>query len=66
MSENNNSSGARGGIGFLGALGILFIGLKLANVIAWPWWLVLLPLWAPLVLIVLLLVALLVVAVLGS
>lgn len=59
MSENNNSSGARGGIGFLGALGILFIGLKLAHVIAWPWWLVLLPLWGPFTFVLLLLVLLL-------
>lgn len=32
-------------IGFLPALALLFIGLKLCNVIAWPWWLVLMPLW---------------------
>ena len=35
------------GIGFFGMLGILFIGLKLAGVIDWDWWLVLLPIWAP-------------------
>ena len=34
-----------GGIGFVGALALLFIGLKLAGVIQWSWWLVLLPLW---------------------
>lgn len=33
------------GIGFLGLLGILFIGLKLTAVIDWSWWLVLLPLY---------------------
>ena len=33
---------------FLGLLGILFIGLKLTNIIAWSWWLVLLPIWGPL------------------
>ena len=32
-------------IGFLPALALLFIGLKLGGVIAWSWWLVLLPLW---------------------
>lgn len=31
--------------GILGLLGVMFIGLKLANVIAWSWWLVLLPLY---------------------
>lgn len=37
------------GIGFLSLLGILFIGLKLTNYIDWSWWLVLLPLYGPLV-----------------
>jgi hypothetical protein len=32
-------------IGFLGLLGLLFIGLKLGNVIDWSWWFVTLPLW---------------------
>lgn len=30
---------------FLGLLGVLFIGLKLAHVIAWSWVWVLAPLW---------------------
>ena len=30
---------------FLPLLGLLFIALKLTNVIAWSWWLVLLPLY---------------------
>jgi uncharacterized BrkB/YihY/UPF0761 family membrane protein len=32
-------------MGFLPALTLLFIALKLTNVIAWSWWLVLLPLY---------------------
>ena len=36
-----------GGVGFLGALTILFIALKLTNVIDWNWWWVLAPLWIP-------------------
>ena len=42
-----DSSDARrsGGPGFLTLLGILFIGLRLAGVIDWPWWQVLSPLW---------------------
>ena len=28
-------------------LGVLFIGLKLGGVIAWPWWIVTAPLWGP-------------------
>lgn len=42
------------GITFLGALAVLFIGLKLAGVIDWSWWAVLLPLWGPLALVALL------------
>lgn len=30
-------------MGFLGWLTILFIGLKLTEIITWSWWLVLLP-----------------------
>lgn len=33
---------------FLGALLLLFIGLKAARVIDWSWWLVLAPGWVPL------------------
>ena len=45
MATNNSKSG---GIGFLGLLCIVFIVLKLTNVIAWSWWWVLAPIWAPL------------------
>ena len=37
------------GIGILGVLGIVFITLKLVGVITWPWWVVLLPLYGPVV-----------------
>ena len=36
-----------GGVGFLGFLCLLFIGLKLGNVINWSWFWVLSPLWIP-------------------
>ena len=42
---SNSSSSSSGGIGFTGALTILFIGLKLCNVIHWSWWWVLSPIW---------------------
>lgn len=42
MSETKTQSG---GVGFVELLTILFIGLKLTNVIAWSWWWVLSPLW---------------------
>ncbi len=48
MSDNNNSSASSGGIGALGLLGIIFVLLKLFGLTAvatWSWWLVTLPLW---------------------
>ncbi len=47
MSTNSSSNT---GIGFCGLLAVAFIVLKLTNVIAWSWWLVLAPMWAPLAL----------------
>ena len=35
------------GIGFLPLLALLLIGLKLGQVITWPWLWVLAPIWAP-------------------
>lgn len=43
MSESKSSS--NNGIGFFGLLGIAFIVLKLCKVIAWSWWVVLLPIY---------------------
>jgi hypothetical protein len=40
---SNSSSSGSSGISFVGLLQVLFIGLKLTNFIAWPWWQVLLP-----------------------
>jgi len=39
------SSSTSSGTGFTGLLTILFIGLKLGNVIDWSWWWILSPLW---------------------
>lgn len=39
------------GPSFLSILGIVFIVLKLTGIIAWSWWWVLAPFWAPLVLV---------------
>lgn len=38
------------GVGFFGLLALVFITLKLCNVITWPWMLVLAPIWAPILL----------------
>ena len=55
--ENNT-----GGIGFLSALTILFIALKLLDKIDWSWWWVLSPIWVVPLLIAVILLVLLVVA----
>lgn len=44
MSQQVASSG---GIGLFGILGVVFIVLKLTGNIAWSWWWVLAPFWAP-------------------
>jgi len=52
MSNNrgfNKESGPS--IGFFSLLLLLFIGLKLSNVIAWSWFWVLSPLWAYIILV---------------
>lgn len=60
MKEKTTS----GGIGFLGALQILFIALKLLNKITWSWWWVFCPTWIPLL--ILFLVIAIVVIVCGT
>ena len=46
MSSNvSSSSSSAGGIGFLGALTVAFVVLKLTGVISWSWLWVLSPLW---------------------
>lgn len=52
MKDSSSTSG----ISFLGALAILFIGLKLGGVIHWSWLWVLSPLWSGLALAVLILI----------
>ena len=53
MSDTNARSG---GIGFCGTLTIVFIVLRLTNVIDWEWWWVLAPLWVPLAIVLLVVV----------
>jgi len=45
ISTSRNING--GGIGFFSLLALLFIGLKLGNVIDWSWWWILAPIWIP-------------------
>lgn len=51
MGQTIQVKNTGGGISFAGALGLLFIGLKLADVITWSWLLVLLPLYGPAILV---------------
>lgn len=55
MAKDNAS---RNGVGFFTLLGLLFIGLKLAGLIDWAWWVVLAPIWGQFAFIALLFVAL--------
>ena len=62
----NKTKVSYNGIGFFGLLTIVFITLKLTGHIAWSWWWVLSPLFAPLaILLVFLLVVFLVAVVNG-
>jgi hypothetical protein len=45
MSNKNNSGS---GIGYLSALELIFITLKLTGYIDWSWWWVFAPTWIPL------------------
>jgi hypothetical protein len=62
MTTNNSSSS--GGVSVCGLMGVMFIGLKIAGIIGWPWVWVLAPFWAPLAIaIVILLVAAIIIAI---
>ena len=43
----SNKSSRSNGIGFGGALFLLFLGLRLAGIIDWPWVWVFAPIWIP-------------------
>lgn len=45
------------GLTLFDALTVLFVALKLCGVVAWPWWAVLAPLWVPLAVLLLVIVA---------
>ena len=52
MSTSRSSSS---GIGAMGLLGVAFVVLKLCGVINWSWWLVTLPFWGGLALVLVIL-----------
>jgi hypothetical protein len=53
----SNNTIASSGMGFTSWLTILFIGLKLTNVISWSWVWVLSPIWIKIIIIIVLLIA---------
>ena len=58
MKNNSGSSSSSSGIGFFGLLQVAFIVLKLCHVINWSWWLVFIPLWICIAILVVCLLAL--------
>ena len=56
MTNNYNIQGP----GFFTLLAVLFIGLKLGNVISWSWWWVLCPIWIPICLLLIIIFGLLI------
>ena len=64
---SNSSNSASGGIGlFGGALGVLFVGLKLGGVIDWSWIWVLAPFWIGLAVVLIIVVIVGIVAIIYS
>lgn len=55
---NNDSKVSSGGTGFLGLLQIVFIVLKLCNVIDWSWMAVLIPTWISIGIVVIMIIIL--------
>lgn len=66
MSNESNNNGRNSSIGFLGLLTIVFITLKLLNVIEWSWIWVLAPIWIPTILVILFLIVLFVILVIAE
>jgi hypothetical protein len=53
MGNNNNNSSSGLGLGMI--LFLIFMTLKLTGYITWSWWYVTLPLWGPLLLVLVIL-----------
>lgn len=54
MNNKNNTSYT--GLSFLDVLLVVFIALKIAKVINWSWWLVFLPLWIQIGLVIIMMI----------
>lgn len=56
VSAQASTTTASGGVSFSGLLTVLFVGLKLAGVIAWSWWWVLSPIWISFIIVAMLVI----------
>ncbi len=54
--SNNDSKSKSDGIGFFGALTLIFIILKLCGIINWSWIWVLAPSWIPIILVIVIII----------
>lgn len=63
MAVQTKSEAKSGGIGFVGLLTIVFIVLKLTDVIDWSWWWVASPVWISAAIVAAILVVAMVIAV---
>ena len=59
MIQKISNSSSSEGLGFIGALTILFIALKLLDKIDWPWLWVLAPIWITVTIIIIILIIIL-------
>ena len=55
QTENKTSTTVNSGTSILGLLGVAFVILKLCGVITWSWWLVTLPFWGGIAIVLILL-----------
>ncbi len=63
MSKHYHTSG---GIGFTGLLTLIFITLKLTNVINWSWWWILSPIWITICIILGIIVIVFIIIIIGA
>jgi hypothetical protein len=66
MGNNSNSMISQQGVGFCGLLTIVFIVLKLCNVIDWSWWWVLSPIWIPTAIIIAIVILVFIIVIVGA
>ena len=50
--NNNDSNKIKTGLGFLSILTLIFVVAKIFNLIQWPWLLVFIPLWGPVLILI--------------